>query len=177
MTVGFLDPHRRARLSSARLSYERRTGLLERPPAGFALLDESTILSRTDFERAAHDLLTWRVQARAGLRVRTSRLPLSLGTVVEMRWGVGPLALRIPCRVVEVVDEPGRAGFGYGTLVGHPECGEERFLLEQLDDGRLRFRITAASRPASLPARLAGPVGRAAQRWMTRRYLRALDRP
>ncbi len=177
MTVGFLDPRRRARLSSARLSYERRPGLLDRPPDGFTLLDESTILSRTDFEQTAHDLLTWQVQARAGLRVRTSRLPLRTGTVVEMRWGVGPLALRIPCRVVEVVDEPGCAGFTYGTLVGHPEAGEERFLLERLDDGRLRFRITAVSRPASLPARLAGPVGRAAQRRMTRRYLRALDRP
>ncbi|QKE82867.1 DUF1990 domain-containing protein [Arthrobacter sp. NEB 688] len=177
MTVGFLDPHQRARLSSARLSYDARTGFLDVPPEGYARLDESVVLAHTDLEGAAHDLFTWQVQARAGLHVRTSELPLRTGTVVEMRGGVGPLALTIPCRVVDVIDEPGRAGFAYGTLAGHPEAGEERFLVERLDDGRLRFRITAVSRPASLLARLAGPLGRAGQRWMTRRYLRALDRP
>ncbi|MBT9256266.1 DUF1990 domain-containing protein [Phycicoccus sp. MAQZ13P-2] len=177
MPVDHLPPRERARLTAARLSYDATRRPLDVPPAGYGVLDESVVLSRTDFERTAHDLLTWQVQGRAGLRVRTSRLPLRTGTVVEMRWGVGPLALRIPCRVVEVLDEPGRAGFTYGTLVGHPEAGEERFLLERLDDGRLRFRITAVSRPATPLARLAGPVGRAAQRWMTHRYLRALDRP
>ena len=77
--------------------------------------------------------------------------------------------------MVELVDEPRRRGFSYGTLTGHPETGEERFLLERLDDGRVTLTITAISRPASTLARLGGPLTRAAQRWMTQRYLRALD--
>jgi len=95
---------------------------------------------------------------------------------VLMRWGLGALSLKIPCRVLEVIDEPARRGFTYGTLPGHPEAGEERFLLEHLNDGRILFTITALSRPASTLAKLGGPLSRAAQRFMTQRYLRALDR-
>ena len=99
-----------------------------------------------------------------------------LDTVVLMRWGLDPFAVKVPCRVLEVIDESRRRGFAYGTLPGHPEAGEERFILEQVEDGRILFTITAYSRPASALARLAGPISRAAQRFMTQRYLKALDR-
>jgi len=78
--------------------------------------------------------------------------------------------------VVDVIDEGRRKGFSYGTLPGHPEADEEQFLLEQRDDGRIDFTITAFSRPASTFAKLGGPGTRAAQRYMTQRYLKALDR-
>lgn len=68
--------------------------------------------------------------------------------------GVGPLALRIPCRVIYVIDEPERSGFAYGTLPGHPESGEELFLLQWHEDGQIAFTITAFSKGGSLPARL-----------------------
>ncbi|MGL5928965.1 MAG: DUF1990 family protein [Dermatophilaceae bacterium] len=143
-------------------------------PAASTAFSMSSPLRRTDLDSAARDLLTWRVHERAGLRVASSDLPLVAGTVVAMRLGVGALALRIACRVVYVVERPAARGFAYGTLPGHPEAGEERFLVERTDDGALRFSISGFSRPASVPARLAGPLGRAGQRWMTRRYLRAL---
>jgi uncharacterized protein (UPF0548 family) len=133
-------------------------------------------LERRDFDGAVADLLAWRVHERAGLVVQAADVPLVKGTVVLMWLGLGRLSLRIPCRVVDVVDEPRRRGFSYGTLPGHPESGEEQFLLEQRDDGRICFTISAFSRPASTLARLAGPLGRAAQGLMTTRYLRALDR-
>jgi uncharacterized protein (UPF0548 family) len=44
------------------------------------------------------------------------------------------------------------------------------------DDGTVAFAITAFSRPATLPAKAAGPVARAIQRRITARYLRALAR-
>jgi hypothetical protein len=97
------------------------------------------------------------------------------GSVVVMRPGVGPLALGIPCRVVEVIDAPRRRGFVYGTLPGHPESGEERFVLDHDADGNIRFTVTAFSKPASFLARLGGPITRT-QDFMTRRYLAALDR-
>jgi len=78
--------------------------------------------------------------------------------------------------VVGVIDEARREGFSYGTLPGHPEAGDEQFLLELRDDGRIDFTITAFSRPASTFAKLGGPGSRAAQRYMTQRYLNALDR-
>jgi uncharacterized protein (UPF0548 family) len=95
-------------------------------------------------------------------------------SVVILGFGIKPLAMRAPCRVVHVIDEPRRRGFAYGTLPGHPESGEEAFILEQRDDGTIAFTIIAFSRPASILAELAGPIGRIVQDAMTTRYLRAL---
>ncbi|EAP98303.1 hypothetical protein JNB_15103 [Janibacter sp. HTCC2649] len=144
--------------------------------SGYHHVNESITLTRRDFDGAARDLFAWQVHSRAGLRVQASDVPLRKGTVVLMRWGLGALSLKIPCRVLDVVDETRRRGFSYGTLPGHPEVGAEQFMLERLDGGRIVFTITAYSRPGSALAKLGGPMGRAAQRLMTERYLRALDR-
>jgi uncharacterized protein (UPF0548 family) len=74
------------------------------------------------------------------------------------------------------VNEPHRKGFAYGTLAGHPERGEEAFVVELTPAGDVRLSIRAFSRPARLIARLGGPAGRAVQRWVTARYVRALRR-
>ncbi|WP_223874608.1 DUF1990 domain-containing protein [Salinispora fenicalii] len=66
------------------------------------------------------------------------------------------------------------AGFAYGTLSGHPECGEEAFLVRRGAGGQVYFEVRAFSRPDSLPARMAGPVGRLVQDLITRRYLGAM---
>jgi uncharacterized protein (UPF0548 family) len=88
---------------------------------------------------------------------------------------LGPLTAVAVCRIVVVVDEPERYGFAYGTLPGHPERGEEAFLVERHDDGRVVFRIVAFSRSAELLARLGGPVTRAIQQRASRGYLTALS--
>ncbi len=67
--------------------------------------------------------------------------------------GAGPVRITAPCRVVYTVNEPDRQGFACGTLPGHPECGEEAFLVERDDDGAVTFAITAFSRPATLRAK------------------------
>lgn len=76
--------------------------------------------------------------------------------------------------MVYLVDEDHRKGFAYGTLPGHPESGEEAFVVELGEDGQVTFTISAFSRPASVLARLGGPLSRAIQRWVTGRYLRAV---
>jgi uncharacterized protein (UPF0548 family) len=58
-----------------------------------------------------------------------------------------------------VVDEPHRFGFAYGTLPGHPESGEEAFVIDDTDQGVV-FQIVAFSRPAAALARLGTPVSR-----------------
>lgn len=171
-----LDQRRADELRAEPLSYRPPDGPEGATLSGYHHLSHATILRRRDFDGAARDLLEWRMHSRAGLRVHASDIPLRQDSVVLMRLGPGMVSLKIPCRVVEVVDERRRRGFAYGTLPGHPEAGEERFLLEHLDDGRIRFTITGYSRPASTLARLGGPLSRAAQRVMIRRYLNALDR-
>ena len=96
------------------------------------------------------------------------------GVVAVLRIGLGPAALRAPVRVTYVVDEPDRRGYAYGTLVGHPEQGEEAFVVERDETGAVFLAITAFSRPATLLARAGGPVARLVQRRVTQRYLRAL---
>jgi uncharacterized protein (UPF0548 family) len=87
-----------------------------------------------------------------------------------------PVGIVIPCRVVYVVEEPNRRGFAYGTLPGHPEQGEEAFVVELADDDSVWLTITAFSRPGSRLVRWSGPLGRAAQSFATKRYVRALTR-
>lgn len=174
MRISTLDADRAARLRAATLTYEPAGDTSPRP--GFGWLDRTRRLERRDLGGAAEDLLGWQVHARAGLVVAASAPRAAVGVVLEMRLGVGPVALRVPCRVVRVVDEPQRSGFAYGTLPGHPECGEEMFVVEQGDDGALTFTVSAFSRPATLLARAGGPVTRWVQAGMTERYLRALDR-
>lgn len=142
---------------------------------GFDAFTHTRVLNHTDFDVAARDLMSWRVQERAGLKVAASSTVVAPDTVVVMRLGIGPVGLRIPCRVVYVVDRPDVQGFAYGTLPGHPEMGEESFLVSRRADGRVEFTVSAFSKPASRLARLGGPISRWAQAAMTQRYLRSLD--
>ncbi len=71
--------------------------------------------------------------------------------VALLSMGIGPLALRSPVRVVQVIDEADRRGFADGTLPGHPESGREAFVLQR------------------------DPAVTATQRLITRRYLRTFQ--
>ena len=75
-----------------------------------------------------------------------------------------------------MIDEPGRCGFAYGTLPGHPESGEEAFIVEIDEADEVWFTVRAFTRPGTLLARISGPLGRGAQRLMARRYTRAMRR-
>jgi len=85
--------------------------------------------------------------------------------------------VKAPARVVYVIDEPDRKGFAYGTMTGHPENGEEAFIVERQDDGSVWLRIRAFSRPASALWWVVYPVLRLTQEFFTRRYERSLAGP
>ena len=74
-----------------------------------------------------------------------------------------------PCRVIYVVDdavaESVRFGFGFGTLPGHAEIGEERFLIRRaLSTNVVTYEVQAFSRPGQLVTKLGAPVTRAYQK-------------
>lgn len=129
---------------------------------------------REIFDRACNDLFDGQVQRRAGAKVRISEVPLCLGSRLQMRLRLGPLTFNAPCVVVWAERNANLCGFAYGTLRGHPERGEERFELLLEPSGEVVFRVTAFSTPARWFTRLGGPIGRAVQARMTRRYLAAL---
>ena len=142
-------------------------------PAGYHHVERSATIGqgRVAFERAAAALADWSMFRRVGFRVPAATPPVAPGVEVRMRlFGV----LLVPCRVVYTVEETGRRGFAYGTLPGHPESGEEAFVVSLGESGEVVFRIRAFSRPATLLTRVAGPAGRAAQHLATSRYLRAI---
>ena len=144
-------------------------------PAGYRSFRRSVALRpELPFEAACADLLTWRVQRRSGIGVSASG-DVAVGVVVDLRLGFGVLAITAPCRGVFLVSEQNNCGFGYGTLPGHPESGEESFVLSRSRDGAVRFTVSAFSRPATLLSKVARPIGHWMQDQMTARYLRAFD--
>jgi uncharacterized protein (UPF0548 family) len=130
---------------------------------------------RDTFARAVEGLRSWQAHRLSGVSVYPEDAGVEEGTTVILGLGKG-LAVVAPCRVVAVLEDARRWGFAYGTLPGHPESGEESFIVERSDEGAVRFTVTAFSRPADRLVRLAGPVGRALQQRATDGYLRALRR-
>lgn len=126
--------------------------------------------------RVAHGILGWQLQRLAGLRVRADAAVATPGARVVSGFGVGPFRLNAPCEVVWVhpptaAAGPQSAGFGYGTLPGHPARGEEAFEVAIDGGGRVTLTITAFSRPASWFYAAGAPATRAAQRYVTSRYI------
>ena len=146
-------------------------------PAGYQHLEGTRTLGRgvDDFRRVSDALMSWGVQRGAGLRVDATSEQAASGEIVTVRLGLGALAVKAPCVVVYTVHEARRRGFAYGTLPGHPECGEELFLIEHVDDDSVRLTIRAFSRPALWWTRALSPANRLVQRAVTARYLRALN--
>lgn len=151
---------------------------------GFAVVDRQIRVGsgNADFLALAEGILGWDIQRRAGLRVSAPPRAVA-GARVVSGFGVGSLRLPVPCEVVWAL-EPARlqrtdgvgvelAGFGYGTLPGHPALGEEAFVAMKTDDGGVYFRVLAFSRPSGRLYRLAAPLTRRTQQSVTDAYLRA----
>lgn len=126
------------------------------------------------FDRAVERLMTWEMHRRAGLSVRDAAPRVTTGGTAVISFRIGPVRLDAPVGVVEVVDDRRVRGFAYGTLPGHPECGEERFLVHHDRDDGVRATIGAFSRPARWYTILGAPVARRLQDRTTARYLDAL---
>jgi len=176
MPVKAMSGQLASQLASAELTYEDVGATRGALPPGYHHLRCSRAIGwgADAYAAAASALLSWQVHLRAGLRVAASAEVAEPDAVVQLSAGAGPLQLRAPCRVVYTVTEARRRGFAYGTLPGHPERGEEAFVIEQREDSTVVFTITAFSRPATAAARAAGPLGHLIQRYITRRYLEAL---
>jgi uncharacterized protein (UPF0548 family) len=161
-----------ARIESPTYGAVGATARAEFPPGFHHDRYERPFTGSDAFDRAREGLKHWAAHTGAGARVFPAT-PVEDGATVIVCFGLGPFRVITPCRIVYVIDEPDRFGFGYGTLPGHPECGEESFLVERVSGGAV-FRIGAFSRPADLLARLGAPLGRRIQIRVSARYLDAL---
>ena len=177
--MGLLRATDPARLVDAALTYTpvgaARSG---RTPPGYRSAHRSSVVGsgRDTFERAAAAVLDWRAQRGAGLRVRATGPASEPGTVVVLTAGLPRFGYDIPCRVVWGRSEGDERGFAYGTLPGHPESGEECFLVRLTPAGDVVYEVRVFFRLASRGARLAGPLALVLQRVATRRYVAAIRR-
>lgn len=120
----------------------------DRRPGGW-FADESTCdLGRGDDVWAAARVAVneWAFYDQGWLDLyRPSRI--AVGELAAMIVRIGPGWSTNWCRITEVIETPTQHGFVYATLHDHAETGEERFLVERDDDGRVTWRLTAVSRP------------------------------
>jgi uncharacterized protein (UPF0548 family) len=142
-------------------------------PPGYHHVQKSAVIGtgRRRFEEAADEGMRWGMLRGARLRVEATSEVAAVGSDVVVHLG----PVRAPCRVVYVVDEPDRRGFAYGTLPGHAESGEERFMLRyDPSTDEVYAEVVAFSRHATWWSRLGSPITSVIQRIVTDRYLRAL---
>jgi uncharacterized protein (UPF0548 family) len=177
--VGLLRPADLARLAELPFTYPEvgatRSGTL---PAGYAHLAREAVVGsgRAAFERASAAVLAWGAQRGIGLRVRADGPASEVGTVVVLTAGLPRLGYDIPCRVVWAQPDGDERGFGYGSLPGHPESGEEAFTVRLGPSGDVVFATRVFSRLATPLARLGGPVSRLVQRAAIEGYVAAIRR-
>ncbi|MEU9859310.1 DUF1990 domain-containing protein [Streptomyces sp. NPDC047971] len=150
----------------------------DRLPAGYHHLHHTVRIGRgrDAFETAGSAVTTWRMHRASGARVHSEAVRAEAGAFVEVSIGLGPVRLAAPCEVIWTAYEEDRVGFAYGTRTGHPERGEESFLVDLHDDGSVWFTVTAFSRPAAWHTRLAGRLVPVLQHAYARRLGRVLQR-
>lgn len=152
------------------------------PPSGYVV--DHTRVRLGDGEQVFHAaqaaLARWDHFRLGWVEATPTDTPLKAGEVVAVVARVLGVWWLNACRIVYVVDEAGpvcRFGFAYGTLPGHAESGEERFVVEwdRADDG-VWYDILAFSRPNHLLARLGYPLTRRTQKRFARDSAAAMQK-
>lgn len=158
------------------LSYAEVGATIGDLPAGYHHLERSVALGQAPgtFERACAGLRAWAPHAGAKVSLLPPTPAVTEGETLLGLFRAFPFHVTTACRVVWVVDEQTRFGFGYGTLPHHPEQGEEAFVVDADEDGMVRFAVRAFSRPGHALTRMGGPMTRLMQARVTRRYLGSL---
>ncbi|MFD6416966.1 DUF1990 family protein [Streptomyces sp. NPDC060194] len=147
-------------------------------PAGYRHLRHRARIGhgRAAFEAAGAAVNEWRMHNALVPGILRLTAPVPRAEVgAEVLVTITRL-ISAPCVVVWTSDEPDRLGFAYGTLPGHPEHGEEAFLVELDHDGTVWCTVTAFSLPAARYVRLAGPLVPLLQHAYARRCARVLRR-
>jgi uncharacterized protein (UPF0548 family) len=130
------------------------------------------------YARAVEALRRWRQFDLGWVRILPSGAPIKAGTTVGVlarHYGLWSLNTARVVYLIEEVGDVERFGFGYGTLPGHAERGEERFGVEwNREDGSVYYDVFAFSRPKHPLAWLGYPFARVLQRRFARDSKRAM---
>lgn len=169
----------RAKNESAAFGYAELGQSAGGYPAGYNVDHNSVRLGWGDevWARACAALKTWRMFPAGWTAIEPADEPVREGqtlTMLARGYGVWWMS---GCRIVYMVEESGpvrRFGFAYGTLTTHVEQGEERFIVEMLEDGTVWYDLRAFSRPRFWPVRLMKPLARRLQKRFVQESLAAM---
>jgi uncharacterized protein (UPF0548 family) len=140
------------------------------PPAGYNV-DHNRIQLGTGeatFKRAGDALKRWQHFDLGWVTIVPRGVVVQVGATVAVKARTFAMWSLSACRVVYVIDEPRQFGFAYGTLPDHVERGEERFLIEWLEDDSVWYDILAFSRPQHPLVKLGSPYARTLQKQFAR---------
>jgi uncharacterized protein (UPF0548 family) len=167
---------------SLTFTYREVGATAKQPPAGYVVDHTRVRLGGGEpvFRAAQAALKRWQHFQLGWVEAWPTSTPLAAGEVIVVLARTAGVTWMNACRIVYVVDEVGptqRFGFAYGTLPGHAESGEERFLVEwdrTSDD--VWYDILAFSRPRHVLARIGYPVTRLLQKRFARDSAAAMQR-
>ena len=153
------------------------------PPTGYGVDHNRVCLGHgaVVYQQACAALERWEMFNLGWVRLCWPTTPITSRATVGVIAQLGPVHILNSCRVVYTVKETNqegaRFGFAYGTLPGHIERGEERFMIEwrQADD-MVWYDILAFSQPNHWLARLGYPVTRTFQKRFARDSKAAMRR-
>ncbi len=119
------------------------------PPSGYNVDHNRIQLGNGEatYKQAVEALKNWRQFELGWVAIVPRGIAVEVGATVGVKARAFGMWSLNATRVVYVIDEPRRFGFAYGTLPDHVECGEERFLVEWLDDDSVWYDILAFSLP------------------------------
>lgn len=176
-----LEAFRRDQASRG-LTYDAVGATAGTPPRGFLVDRASRVVGRgaAAFAAARRGIQQWRHFDLGWMDAWPENVAIQPGETVGVLVRYFGLWWLNAARIVYIIDESGpveRFGFAYGTLPGHAERGEERFLVEwdhASDD--VTYHIFSFARPRHPLAVLGYPLIRRLQHRFRHDSLAALQR-
>jgi len=147
--------------------------LSETPPEGYTVDHNRIRLGDGDqvYLHAVSALRIWKQFDLGWVTIVPPHTPVEVGRIVAVQARTFGFWSLSAARIVYLIDdwEPvKRSGFAYGTLPNHVECGEERFTIEQREDGSVWYDIYAFSHPQHPFVKLGSPLARRLQKRFVR---------
>jgi len=129
--------------------------------------------------RAVAALRNWKQFDLGWVTIVPARTPVEVGRIVAVQASTFGFWSLSAARIVYIIEDEGpvrRFGFAYGTLPNHVECGEERFMIEWLEDNSVWYDIYAFSHPEHPLVRLGFPIARKLQKRFAKESLATIAR-
>ncbi len=161
-------------------TYAAAGATADTPPAGYRVDHTRIKLGEGEsvFQLAKAALERWEQFRLGWIEARPADTSIESGEVVGVLIHAFGLWWLNCCRIVYVVDETGpisKFGFAYGTLLGHVESGEERFLIEwDRSDDSVWYDIQVFSRPNHILTWIGLPMVRRLQARFRRESAQAM---